>query len=112
MKQEFYSFSNPRKCHGYKVEGSTLTIPNLAPTLIEIINSSISGDGVPLTSHPLYDDSEDSGFARCMANSTPLSEKFHFAYEEATKENDAKLVDKEADDVADEIVQSETKQDI
>lgn len=46
------------------VEGSTLTIPNLAPTILELLQSSLNGDALPLTSSPLYDEDDNSGIAR------------------------------------------------
>lgn len=61
------------KPKGYVVEGSTMTIPNLAPSLIEIIACS-STDGFPLVGTPMYDESESAGLARIEARRKVLSD--------------------------------------
>lgn len=59
---------------GQHVEGSTMTIPNLAPSLISLLESNINGQGMPLTSQPQYDESEASGFARLEAGGATVGE--------------------------------------
>lgn len=105
---KIYKYSNPRNCEGYKVEGSTMTLPNLAPSLIEIINASISGDGLPYTSTPMYDDSEESGIARIMANHTPLCDKYDFASE--ISKNETEKV--KSDFMSDEQISGENQNEI
>lgn len=58
----------------YTVEGTTMTVPNLAPDLITIIEASINGQSMPLTSPPLYDDTPESGTARTMVSNATLGE--------------------------------------
>lgn len=58
----------------FTVEGTTMTVPNLAPDLITIIEASINGQSMPLTSQPLYDDTPETGIARTMVSNATLGE--------------------------------------
>ncbi|CAJ0592173.1 unnamed protein product [Cylicocyclus nassatus] len=49
------------------VEGTTLTIPGLAPSLIELLEANLAGEGLPMVGKPLFDDSEEAGSARLAA---------------------------------------------
>lgn len=73
----------------YHVEGSTLTVPGLAPTLIELIEANVVGQPLPLTSQPMYDDNEASGFARVQAHCAVMSDVVNFALSEDNNGNNA-----------------------
>lgn len=62
----------------YNVCGTTLTIPYLAPSILELIEASLNGDGLPLTSQPMFDESDEHGIARVMSRSD-LSDLKSFA---------------------------------
>lgn len=95
-----FSIDKPK---GYHVEGSTLTIPNLAPSLIEIIASS-SSDGLPYSSIPQFDDDESSGLARVKSRTT-LNEVFDFGNEQSSEHNEEVSTNEEVQNV--EIIQNE-----
>lgn len=70
---------------GENIKGSSMTIPNLAPSLVELIEASISnGEPMPLCGQPLYDDDEDTGFARLQSSQASLSELHDFAEDDST----------------------------
>lgn len=48
-----------------KIEGSSLTIPGMAPDLIDILKAAIDGEPLPTYGGvPLFDNTEDIGLAR------------------------------------------------
>lgn len=93
MKKYFTPSSIP-PCKPFLVKGSTLTIPNLAPSLLEIIAAS-STDGFPFTSKPLFDESEQSGLSRLDVNQRDISQVYQFGKDELTKESEAKPIELE-----------------
>lgn len=72
---------------GQVIKSASLTVPNLAPSLVEIIEASINGDPMPMCGTPLYDDSEGSGIARLMASKASLGEQMIFAQDNTNKDS-------------------------
>lgn len=69
---------------GQPIVGSSMTIPNLAPTLVELIEASISnGEPLPVCGSPLYDEDDASGIARVQANAATFAEQYDLANEAA-----------------------------
>lgn len=65
------------KPSGYCVPGTTMTIPNLAPSLLEIIAAS-STDGLPLVGKLCFDETDDAGLARTQARQSVISDIHDF----------------------------------
>lgn len=69
---KFGSYPIPKPYH---VGGSTMTVPDLAPSLRAIISaSSVAGEPLPLAGKPEYDESDEAGMARLDLRSRDLSE--------------------------------------
>lgn len=82
------SFVKPNKISvpsGYVVEGTTMTIPNLAPSLLELIAASAT-DGLPMVGQPLFDESESAGEARLQAKQCDLASVFDFGMNDPANE--------------------------
>lgn len=74
MKQT-YLFGSYPKPKAYHVPGTSCTIQDLAPDLRAIVqSSSVSGDPLPLTSEPQYDETDEIGLARLDLSKSDLSD--------------------------------------
>lgn len=80
MKLKCCSQFNRPGVKGEVIEGTTLTVEGLAPSLIEIIQSSVAGDAIPRVGVEMYDDSETHGVIRNNAPNV-LSEIYDYGYD-------------------------------
>lgn len=69
---------NSKEYFGYKVKGSSLTIPNLAPSLIELLANNATGDKLPIVGSQLFDDDESKGSIRVNMNQQTMDNIFNF----------------------------------
>lgn len=59
---------------------STLTTPNLAPSLIELLNASVcNNEPLPDNGLNIYDDSDEAGLARLASSKMSVHEVFEAA---------------------------------
>lgn len=85
---------------GYEVSGTTMTLPNLAPSLAEIIAMNLKGQPLPMVGKPLFDDSEAAGEARVKSN-VPLCDIYDVAQSQIDlNSNSSEIGSKSVEDVA------------
>lgn len=85
MRLKFESPSNISLPELERVQGTTLTVPNMAPSLIELLNSSISnGEPLPDNGLNVYDDSDEAGLTRLLSRQRTVAEVVAFGETQAT----------------------------
>lgn len=77
-----YQTCKTANCKPVHIEGSSLTIPGLAPDLQTLLAAAEQGEPLPRTSEPLFDESEEAGLVRTQVESLP-PEDIQAAYETA-----------------------------
>lgn len=56
------------------IQGTSLTIPGLAPDMQSLLAAALSGEPLPRSGVPMYDESEEAGEARVGVGSLPPEE--------------------------------------
>lgn len=75
----FHQFNDIDTLEGEKFTIPSLTIPNQAPTLKQLVLASLQGEPLPMTSRPMYDEDENFGEARLQSNDTPIEDTITMA---------------------------------
>lgn len=75
----FHQFNDIEIMEGENFSIPSFTIPNQAPTLKQLVLASLQGEPLPMTSCPMYDESDNFGEARLQSNDTPIEDTITMA---------------------------------